>query len=214
MRKKRSIMGIPNNEYCGNDRIREYYETAKRMDSLWVSSGIALTFCVLFVTGARVSEALALKVEHVRVGEKYVTVDKLVVLKQKRGKSRTRTFIIPRDDLLCEEFITYYEEAKAEGRTYMLYGHVGAGSNERDLSKPTTRSLVYKRMTMLSKDLWPQRIRDLRALYFIIKRESGGFEFDVYALQSWFGWKSAEMPLYYTKGNDVDTQRRAFEGRN
>ena len=204
-------MAIPNNEWVGEEQILEYYETAKSIDAHWETGGVALTFCVLFVTGARVSEALALKVEHVRYDDKWITIDKLPVLKQKKGKTAMRTFIIPRYDILAEEFITYLNDAEREGRVYLIGGFTGKFSSESDMEKPATRSLVYKRISMISKNLWPHRVRDLRALHLAGKRKDGGYHFDVYAMKDWFGWKSVEMPAYYVGSGGVEKQRRAFE---
>ena len=190
-RPKRSVRDDPN-RFPGWDRLKALYEKAPTQEH-------KIIFASLFLTGARVSEAITIWRDQVAYNEDSLYFYGLPVLKKGKDNPATRNAMLPRTDqnVLIPPFIKYLESCETK---YLLPARSRfVGEVVKD--KHTSRFTVYRKLQAIDESLFPHLLRAWCAGYLV---EEHGF--NAFDLQPWFNWTSVDTPSWY-----ASTREKALE---
>ena len=165
--------------------------TRGTLDAFWNSHAeewVKFLFIYLYHTGARISEALAVKAEDfdtiTRDGEKFVLIYSLTL---KNPSTHVRTLHISLDEPYMAELVGYSRFVK-EGRLFKV-----------------TRQKAWREMQKVIPWVTPHGFRHNRLNQFAQDGETA------FALKSWAGWSSVAPSDSYTQS--VDTLKMAQRRR-
>ena len=153
----------------------------------------------LFLSGARVSEAILIKPEQVAWNDEAIYFYDLAVLKSRR--TNTRISMIPRDPAnpFIVSFISYVESCPTE---YLLPAHAKL-SGEVIQDKHTTRQTVYRKVREIDDSLFPHLLRGWCAGMLVEE-----YDLDVFDLQAWFKWVSTSSPSFYARTREEGLRKK------
>jgi len=119
----------------------------------------------------------------------------------KHKKRSTRTAQIPRDpnNVLVEDFADYLLSCKS---VYLLPAHQKF-TGEIIPSEHTTRGTVYRKVREIDESLFPHLLRGWCAGMLVEE-----YGFNVFDLQTWFNWKSADTPTFYARTKEKELERK------
>jgi integrase len=191
---KRSILFDAPHEYVGRERILGWWRQARKLDAEKEDNQRELYLVTLWITGARLNEALDLTPEQVSWTDTHITISNMPVLK--RQKRVTREVLIRCDELdpLAQVFVELCEKCETQ---YLLPGRTGLSSevvDGRHVSPTTVLNKIHEIIDPKIKggNLWCHLLRDQRA-YFL--RDVRGF--DIFEIRQAFGWSRLTMPIHY-----------------
>jgi integrase len=154
---------------------------------------------VLFFSGARVSEAIKLRRDQVAINDQAIYIYNAPVLKQKKKNSRTIQIPCIEGCKLIEDFADYLLSCNT---MYLLPAHQKfTGETIQDMH--TTRSTVYRKISEIDQSLFPHLLRGWCAGMLV-----EDFDFNVFDLQSWFNWVSADTPAFYARTKEKELEKK------
>lgn len=117
------------------------------------------------------------------------------VLKHKAETTRTIQITRHPDNRLIRDFADYI---KACDTVYLIPGTQQFTGSVLS-SEPTTRSTIYRKVREIDDNLFPHLLRGWCAGRLVEE-----YSFNVFDLQTWFEWASADTPAFYARTREKE----------
>jgi integrase len=176
--------------------VPPHFEKVAAISDLYSRADDRMLYLWLYLTGQRVSEALLVKREHILVreveGNTYLVVDSTTL----KNNDRPRRFIpIPFNGLekdMVESVWAAVNTLKPEAKLFtltrqMARNHLARVAVENEFINRKTKERYSAKMS-----IYPHYLRHCRATHMAEE-----YDYDLYRLMNFFGWKSPTMPNLY-----------------
>lgn len=201
-RPKRSVQDS-RTRFPGWLRIQNLYEKCP-------SSEHEAIFLSLFHSGCRVSEAIQLRRDMCAWNEQAIYIYGAPVLKLKEKRRKRRDIMIPNnsDNLLYPRFIEYLENGiKLDTGKYVKTDYLLPAyekfTHELVPDRHTTRGTIYVKLREIDPSLYPHQLRAWCAGSLVEEHD-----LNVFDLQQWFNWRSADTPSWYARTREKDLEAK------
>ena len=198
---RRAVIDLSVESFCGWQILLDMVEAANEKERYtplefpYCSERDKALVSTAFETGGRLSEVVMLRKSMFTIGDEWITVEKMPLLKRyrklKNGETRrtptTRDFLFPRTEPLAPFVVQRVEEAQ----DYLFPSRYNR--KNKHLGYCRAYQIICDLARRVNFNCWPHRLRSERA-----SQLGNEYKWSLEKILRFFYWKSASMGLRYS----------------